>query len=133
MSDRDWRKSAYLTLSNWPECIPWTGPKRRYGPFPWGEVDHYDPHNLDDYPHHHPAAASVGDSYIGDVCPYCGVPLDFGDEVVLHDGQRGVFAELNDLDDPVPAYHPTCWRERQAEKHSLTNTTLGDFNRGEEA
>jgi hypothetical protein len=38
-TDRDWRKSAYLRKENWPEAIPWTGPRRAYGPYSWGKAD----------------------------------------------------------------------------------------------
>lgn len=124
----DWRYAAHLRKQNWPDAIPPMGPKREYGPYPWSPKAHHDPHDLDDYPHSHPDAASVGETYMGDVCPYCGVPLDWvNDEVVMFDGRRGQFCEVNDVDTPKPAYHPDCWRDRQAEKHGLENTTLGEY------
>jgi len=128
MSDRDWRKAAYLRIENWPEAIPPMGPKREYGPYCWGEKRHHDPHDLDGWPHSHPDAASVGDSYLGDVCPYCGKPLDWLGEVVLITGEKGVFAEVDETDDPTPAYHTDCWNDRQAEKHGLENTTLSEWS-----
>lgn len=128
--ERDWRRSAYLTRDNWPEAIPWTGPKRRSGPYPWGRPRHDDPYDLDDYPDLHPDAASVGGSYMGDVCPYCGVPLPNNQDVVLITGERGELCDVDDLHDPTPAYHPDCWRERQAEMHGLENTTLDDYADG---
>lgn len=121
--DRDWRSWAYLQKDNWPECIPWYGPKREYGPYPWSVPDHDDPDDLDDYPHMHPDSASVGDTYLGDVCPFCGVPLRWDEEVVLLDGSRGVFHEINELEEPEPAYHPECWAERRG----ITITRLEGF------
>jgi hypothetical protein len=111
-TDRDWRKSAYLRKENWPEAIPWTGPRRAYGPYSWGKAD------IDGckYPSNHPDAASIGHNYIGDVCPWCGVPLHGTDEeVVLHNGSEGTLIELTELGDPEPAFHPGCytkWRGR---------------------
>lgn len=124
----DWRKSAYLRVENWPEAIPPTGPKREYGPAPWGQKTHDDPHDLDDYPNSHPDAASVGETFLGDVCPYCGKPLDWFGEVVLIDGTRGTFADVDDVGDPTPAYHPECWRDREAERAGLENTTVEEFD-----
>ena len=113
-SPKDWRYSAYLRKENWPEAIPGMGPEREYGPFPWGEVDH-DPSDKDKYPHTHPAAGSIGTEYLGDVCPWCGVPLSWSEEVVLQSGERGVFHDLNELSNPVPAYHPQCYMKRRGE------------------
>lgn len=127
-TDRDWREYAYLRKENWPDAIPPTGPKRRYGPYPFARPDHDDPHDLDTYPNSHPDAASVGESHLGDVCPYCGVPLDWlADTVVTIDGERGVFADVNAANDPVPAYHPACWTERQATAARQEYRTLDTF------
>jgi len=121
---RDWRESAYLRKENWPEAIPWTGPKREYGPYPWSPPD--DP--TDNYPHTHPDAGSVGDTFLGDVCPWCGVPLRWDETVVLKEsGEKDVFHELNDLDSPKPAYHPDCWHERRAE----LNVGLSEYTKVE--
>ena len=119
---RDWRSWAYLRKEHWPEAIPEMGPKREYGPYPWGKKGHHDPDDLDDYPNSHPDAASVGETYMGDVCPYCGVPLDWiRDTVVTTDGDEGPFHEVNEIGNPVPAYHPECWRERRGEtSHEIT-------------
>lgn len=113
----------YLTKSNWPECIPWMGPKREYGPYPWGEKIHSDPHGLDEYPASHPDAGSIGETYLGDVCPYCGVPLDWmNDEVVTLHGDRGVMGDLFDLQEHIPCYHPKCWSERNQQiNHRITD------------
>jgi hypothetical protein len=120
-SNRDWRKSAYLDKDNWPEAISWCGPKREYGVYPWGNPSHEDLDERDTYPHMHPDSASVGDTYAGDVCPYCGVPIRRDEAVVLSGGTKGVFWDINEMGDPVPAWHPECWSERRAEKcHSLT-------------
>lgn len=127
MSDRDWREWAYLDASRWPEAIPEMGPKREYGPYPWGQKTHHDPHDVDDYPNSHPDAASCGDTYLGDVCPRCGVPLRWDEEVYTIGGTRGVFHEVDELDSPTPAYHIECYRDRQAEIHGLENTSLEDF------
>jgi hypothetical protein len=113
--DRDWREWAYLSKSRWPEAIPNCGPAREYGPKPWGRKTHYDPEGLDKYPASHPGAASVGDAYMGDVCPYCGVPLAWTERVVLITGTRGIYGSVDAVDEPTPAYHPECWDERVAE------------------
>jgi hypothetical protein len=123
----DWRASAYLRKENWPEAIPVNGPKREYGPYPWGKVRHEDPHNLDNYPFSHPAAASVGDVYMGDVCPRCGVPLRYDERVVTRSSRKGELHEVSPDTSPKPCYHPECWKDREAEKHQLTNTTLAEF------
>lgn len=127
MTDRDWREWAYLRKENWPEAIPWCGPKREYGPYPWHEPNHHDPHGLDDYPFSHPDAASCGDTYMGDVCPRCGVPLRGDETVVNHRGTEGMLWDVSPDENPVPCYHPECWRERQAEKHKQHNASLEDF------
>lgn len=121
--------TSYLDKSAWPECIPWMEPTREYAPAAWGEPTH-DHAGVDDYPHMHPAAASLGDAYLGDVCPYCGVPVAFTDRVVLATGGRGVLGELVAVDEVVPAYHPDCWRERQAEIHGHENARLDAFAGG---
>lgn len=125
--DRDWRKWAYRRAENWPEAIPWTGPKREFGPYPWGRPSHHNPGDVDRYPSSHPDASSCGEAYIGDVCPFCGVPLRWNETVVLITGEQGAFHEVDQVDDPTPAYHPGCWRDREAEFHGLENTTLGAF------
>jgi len=127
MSDRGWRESAYLQATNWPEAIPEMGPKREYGAYPWGRKTHDDPHDVDEYPNSHPDAASCGDTYLGDVCPYCGVPLRWDEPVSTIDGQQGQLHEVDDLNDPTPAYHVECYRSRQAEIHDTEGTTLQDF------
>lgn len=127
MSDRDWRETAYLSKQNWPEAIPWMGPRREYGVYPWGEPRHYDPHGMDDYIHTHPDAASIGELYMGDVCPYCGVPLRFDETVVNNNGQEGELHEVSPDEAPIPCYHKDCWNERQAKINRLENKTLGDF------
>lgn len=105
----------YLQKSNWPDCIPPTEPTQEYAPQAWWQPTHHDPHDVDAYQHTHPAAASIGYEYLGDVCPYCGVPLSWEEHVVLLDGRRGVLGELCEVDEVVPAYHPDCWRYRQAD------------------
>lgn len=130
--NRDWRESAYLKKENWPEAIPPMGPKREYGPYPWGEKAHHDPRDIDDYQSTHPDAASIGETYMGDVCPYCGVPLDWAnDEVVLLDGSRGTFCDINEIGEPEPAYHPKCWLERQATIKAQENRSISDYAEGE--
>lgn len=88
---------------------------------------HYDPHDLDDYPHSHPDAASVGDEHMGDTCPRCGVPLSMLETVVLITGEKGTFADVDDMNDPTPAFHPPCWEERTAEVNRIENETLADY------
>lgn len=127
MADRDWRYSAYLSKENWPEAIPWTGPKREYGPYPWGEISHHNPHDVDTYNWSHPDAASVGGPYMGDVCPMCGVPVPCDEEVVNIRGSDGKLFEVSPNENPVPVYHPECWKDRQATIHGRENATLGDF------
>lgn len=117
----------YLRVENWPECIPPTEPTEEYAPQAWWQPTHDDPHGVDDYQHTHPDAASIGDDYMGDVCPYCGVPLRWTESVVLITGDRGTFHEVDDVDSPTPAYHPDCWRDRQAEIHGHENATLDAF------
>lgn len=128
MTDRDWREAAYLQKENWPDAIPWTGPKREYGPYPWGRPRHdeLDP-DVDEYPHSHPDAASIGHDYLGDVCPYCGVPVKWTEQVRLSDGHLGVFQEITELDEPEPGWHPECWKDRQAEIHGHENASLEVF------
>jgi len=110
--DKDWRKSAYLRKENWPEAIPYYGPRREYGPYPWTEPDH-DQYGIDEYPYSHPDAASIGHYYIGDVCPMCGVPLR-GDEIVItKTGEQGELLDVSPHEKPEPAYHPACYDERQ--------------------
>lgn len=125
--DRDWRAGAYLNPENWPEAIPECGPAREYGPTPWGPKRHDDPNDVDDYPSHHPDAASCGDTYMGDVCPWCGVPLDMMEDVVLASGESGQFIELSDIAEPEVAYHPTCWTERGATIADMNYRTLDEF------
>lgn len=123
MTEQDWRDSAYLTKSNWPEAIPPMGPKREYGPYPWGEP--YDEHS--NYPFSHPNAGSVGSMYFGDVCPQCGVPLR-GDETVVNKHQtRGELMEVSPSDSPVACWHPECWRDYQARKGRAENKTLAGY------
>jgi hypothetical protein len=125
--NRDWRESAYLSKENWPEAIPRMGPKREYGPYPWGEIRHENPHGVDEYPHSHPAAASIGDLFIGDVCPKCGVPLKYTQQVVNINDTEGELHAVSPDENPIPCYHPGCWQERQATINSIENASLGDF------
>jgi len=127
MSD-DWRDYAYLTKSNWPEAIPWMGPKREYGPYPWSGPVHDDPHNVDTYIHTHPDAASCGPYCMGDVCPYCGVPLSGKEGVYKITGESGRLDEITENRNPKPCYHPECWDKRQAEIHGQEHTTLGEWS-----
>jgi len=116
-TDRDWRESAYLRKKNWPEAVPWTGPRREYGVWPWGRPTH-DQYGIDDYPFSHPDAASIGHHYVGDVCPMCGVPLR-GDEIVTtKTGERGELVDVSPITKPEPAYHPDCYDKRQEELQS---------------
>lgn len=124
---RDWREYAYLSKENWPEAIPWYGPKREYGPYPWGESDHHDPHDMDEYHWTHPAAASISDIHMGDVCPYCGVPLRYDENVVNINGNEGQLWEVSPDDSPKPCYHEDCWSERQAKIHQIENSSLIEF------
>lgn len=127
-TERDWRESAYLSKENWPEAIPNDGPKREYGPYTWGRISHEDPNALDDYPASHPDAASVGDVYLGDVCPYCGVPLAWTEQVVLLTGESGIFGDVDDLQEPTPAYHTDCWEQRREEGGNVKGTkTLEEY------
>lgn len=125
--ERDWRSWAYLQADNWPEAIPGMGPKREYGPYPWSAPTHYDDYDLDDYPHSHPDAGSVGGEYLGDVCPYCGVPLRWDEKVVLIGGTRGTFHEVDDLDSSTPAYHPDCYDDRDATIRRTENRSLDEW------
>lgn len=126
-SNQDWREAAYLRKENWPEAIPWTGPKREYGPYPWSQTNHHDPHDLDDYNWTHPAAASIGDLYMGDVCPYCGVPLQYDESVVNIHGEDGELWDVSPDESPNPCYHADCWTERKATINQKENQQLGDF------
>lgn len=127
MTERDWRESAYLKKENWPEAIPPTGPKREYGPEPWFSKVHPDPHNLDDYPSSHPDAASIGYQYGGDVCPYCGVPLENDVELVDQTGQTGTIWDLARDDVTIPVYHPECWKARRADRRRKENASLAEY------
>jgi hypothetical protein len=124
-SSHDWRYSAYLKRVNWPECIPEMGPKREHGPFPWADPSHDKINDkVDSYSMGHPAAGSVGYQYLGDVCPYCGVPIHMEEEVYRHDGEHGELGEITELDTPVPCYHVDCWHDRRDElNQNLTEWT----------
>lgn len=126
-SNQDWREWAYLNRENWPDAIPPMGPAREYGPYPWPEKSHYDPNDLDDYPNSHVEAASCGDTYMGDVCPYCGVPVRLDNELVNIHGERGQGFDVSPHDNPVPLYHPDCWTEREAEVKQIENQTLDQY------
>lgn len=119
--------AEYVSKDAWPECIP-TAPATDGGvPSPWPEKSHSDPHGVDSFPHSHPAADAVGEDYLGSVCPYCGVPLKWDEEVVTPDGDRGVFYQVDDDSGPTVGYHPPCWTERRAEVTRLTHTPLSEF------
>jgi hypothetical protein len=126
-SNRDWRESAYLRKEKWPAAIPWMGPKREHGPYPWPEKSHHDPHDLDEYPHRHIDAASCGDTYMGDVCPYCGVPVRLDTELVNINGNQGIGFEISPDNNPIPLYHPDCWQEREKTVNQLENRTLDAY------
>jgi len=110
--DRRWREDAYLTAENWPEAIPYIGPRTEYGVYPWGKVRH-DQYGIDNYSWSHPDAASIGYEYLGDVCPMCGIPLKSSEYVITKWGDRGELLEVSPSSDPVPSYHPHCYDERQ--------------------
>lgn len=113
---RDWRSWAYLQRSNWPECIPDQGPKRKHGPYPWNRG--YSDATVDGepYPWSHPDAGSIGHEYLGEVCPRCGVPIHAEREtVVTTGGERGTVLELTDMDDPEPVFHTECYAVRKGE------------------
>jgi hypothetical protein len=118
VSDYDDRSSAYLRQEHWPDCIPWTYPKREYGPTPWSAPAH-DDSDRDDYPPYHSDAASIA-RCMGDVCPYCGVPMTYDEDCITIDGETGVVADSwpdefggGELADPT--YHPDCYRERRGD------------------
>lgn len=128
MVEQDWRETAYLDKQNWPKAIPYIGPKREYGPYPWGKYSgHFDPHDLDDYGWTHPDAGSVGSMYAGDVCPYCGVPLRLDEPAVNNNGQKGELHEISPNEQPIPCYQPECWNDRQAERYQIESTTLSEY------
>lgn len=121
------RRAKYLQKENWPECIPWTYPKREYGPYPW-EIPSHDTEGVDKYMSYHVDAASLGDYYLGDVCPYCGVPIASTETVVKEDGTRGVLHEMDVIHTVgTPVYHPECWKERRAELNKRTNSALDEY------
>jgi len=92
-------------VTEWPDCID-----------DWGEKSHDDPNDVDSYPAFHPRAAHVGKMFFGDVCPFCGTPLSWGEEVRLGDGIEGTLGNLIGIQnhDRV-AYHPKCYYRRQGE------------------
>lgn len=126
MSELD-RATAYLSVEHWPDAIPAMGPKRESGPYPWPEKQHADPHDVDQYPAHHVDAMSVGGPYGGDVCPYCGVPMAYGDDAIDADGRTGTVGELDGGDVSKAFWHTECWSERTAEIAGLENTTLDAY------
>jgi len=126
-TERDWRETAYLTKSNWPEAIPPMEPKREWGPYSWSEPKHDNPHSVDDYHYTHPTAASVGELYMGDVCPYCGVPLKCDESVVNINGQTGQLIDVSPNEKPVPCYHRECWINRHKDIQEIENQTLGEW------
>lgn len=119
--------SDYLQWENWPECIPWMGPQEEYGPYPWGDISHENPYGVDEYPHTHPAAGSLGDLYMGDICPQCGKPLRYNATVVNIRGTRGELHAVSPDENPIPCYHPGCWADRESEIHGHENATLDAF------
>lgn len=123
VSERDWRESAYLRVEDWPEAIPGMGPRREYGPYPWGES--YDEYS--EYPSSHPDAASVGGRFMGDVCPECGVPLAFDETVLNEHGTKGDLASVSPNENPVACWHPECWRDRESRKARAENRTLAGY------
>ena len=125
--NRDWRESAYLTKENWPEAVPPMGPKREYGPHPWGQINHENKYGIDEYPFSHPAAASVGEMYMGDVCPICGVPLRYDETVVNIRGKKGELYEVSPDKSPLPCYHSDCWDERKQQIAQKENKQLTEF------
>ena len=125
-SERRWREDAYLTKSKWPEAIPHCGPKTEYGVYPWGNPTH-DQYGIDDYPFSHPDAASLGDLYLGDVCPMCGVPLKGDEKVITKTGKRGELLDVSPCEKPEPAYHPDCYSKRDEILQRRKNAALSDF------
>lgn len=75
------------------------------------------------YPIYYLDAASLSDLHGGDICPRCGEPLKYGEEVVSYSGERGTVLELAEKDVSVPLYHPPCRRELTVGK----NDSLEDF------
>jgi len=126
-TQQDWRETAYLTRSKWPDAIPPMGPKREYGPYPWGDIRHENKFGIDNYPHSHPNAASVGEIYMGDVCPVCGTPLRYDEDVVNIRGNSGELHAVSPDQNPIPCYHPDCWENRQSEIAEQENRTLTEF------
>lgn len=124
---RKWLEYAYLNKENWPEAIPPMGPKREYGPQPWWKPSHDELDEADNYQYTHPAAASIGDLYMGDVCPWCGVPLRYDETVTNVHGTRGELYEVSPDEEPVPCFHVDCWEERMAEIGQRDHQTLEDF------
>lgn len=95
----------YDIITEWPDRVG-----------EWPEKDHDDPDDVDNYPTFHPRAAHVGRMFFGDVCPFCGTPLSWGDEVRLGNGTEGTLGNLIDIQDhDQPAYHPKCYYYRQGE------------------
>ena len=122
-SDNRWRETAHLREKNWPEAIHAIGPKTKHGVSEWGK-----PHTEhDNYPRSHPAAASVGGSYMGDVCPECGVPLRFDETVVNANQVRGNLLDVSPNENQVACWHPECWRERHKRVAQENNHTLEGF------
>jgi len=127
------RESAYLRKENWPECIPNCGPKREYGPYPWPPLTH-DGAGVDDYPDLHVDAQSIGAMYHGEVCPWCGVPLQGDEQVVTLEEEAGKLNDVSPVRDPATAYHPDCWNTRKRLLHEQRGETLTAFTvRGDDA
>lgn len=61
----------------------------------------------------------------GDVCPRCGVAIEYSEDVIRFDGERGVPTELATKDFSIPLYHPKCYRKRKADKQDLQS--LDDY------
>lgn len=123
---RRWRETAYLHAKNWPEAIPWDGPKTEYGVYPWGEPSH-DQYGIDNYPWSHPDAASISYEHMGDVCPMCGVPLRMDQIVITKTGAKGELIEVSKSEDPEPSYHPHCYDERQEKLQEKQMRTISEF------
>jgi len=119
---------SYLTASDWPEAIEQADTDTDTAPEPFAEKSHDDPFDVDRYPASHPDAASVGDVYLGDVCPWCGTPIRCDMTVVNSEGETGHMMDVSPNDDPIPCYHPLCWWRRKKKLRPIAHRTLDEFS-----
>lgn len=79
------------------------------------EYDQYDPYDADEI--------HSGKGQTGDICPWCGEPVQVTDDLVGADG-----SEVGDIERwPSRVFHERCYRKELSEKRADENVSLGEF------